>query len=1236
MKQIYSSKLILMLLVQLSFVASNSFGQAANLDQYRNGSASSPNVTGSNWVNGNAGASNSHYVEGMSVPYRCVMTGLPTATPITITFGYDITHSSKDAIDYLTYYRRLSPHTVFGHLAEPIDPTAGTPLFGNPGTTFPIPVPSAINTPVAGQPTTSFNALPAGERVMTIYGGTITAIVYNTEGDLSLSQSETTIDVTFTATGSEAILSWGGHIGSRLDWGFVGGVPRSAGGISGSPYHMRLKDWTLGNLGNEDRSLSASAVIGPPTCAVAISPASQEVCQGDNLTITVNTATGQSPFTYVWIGPNNFYDSLTSVSSTEIVSINNAQFVNQGIYTLVITDANAQSCTANANINVDVMPICSFTQNTSNSCPGSTNTFTCPAVLPTYNWVVQGNGTISGPNDQQTVTVISGGNCSDSYTLYLTLTNGVCTSTCSQLVQNLDNTNPVITCPADVLNLQCGDASDPGHTGSATATDNCTASPGISHSDAAVAGCAHAGIDRTWTATDACGNQASCVQHIRFVDTTPPVITCPADVLNLQCGDASDPGHTGSATATDNCADSPVISHSDAAVSGCAHAGIDRTWTATDACGNQASCVQHIRFVDTTPPVITCPADVLNLQCGASTNPNNTGSATATDNCNGSPVITHSDAAVSGCAHAGIDRTWTATDACGNQASCVQHIRFIDTTPPVITCPANANLQCGQPSDTAHTGSATATDNCSGNPVITHSDAPVTASCTGVAGIDRTWTATDACGNHSSCVQQIRYVDTTPPQISCPADYTMQGDAGSGRPCEDIGGGGAATYVSNIPSRAKSPTPCDFRQPRNQNHPSSPLKWTNGSNNLAQSEYFEGMGIPQRIIFTGVSPVQTGNTHALIFRHEAVKHQSGDRHAFDFLMSWEQAVATAGNIGGNSTNELQDLLAQACYTGISSAAYSACTSYTSTAFANIPDTMGNPPNHHGIANVNSVINCFESIYGDRNIEIDGNAPITSCSLAFSGYSGSATGDNYAWYTLTWTSTSSNIMIKMAGRAAVGFGVCGYGACFGAGQINGAPYHFKLEYLDGKSLGNRDNQSMVNVLDCNLGIPVTFGNPTATDNCTANPAINMITSDSVTYIASNAVQHCRTWSATDACGNSSQCSQCITIECPITSIGSNGNRGLAPQENVEGVTFNAYPNPFKSTVTIEFSSDISTHSLVEVYTMEGSKVATLFNENTEAGVAYKSEFDAKGLADGIYVYRIINGDHIINGKLTLIR
>ncbi len=65
-----------------------------------------------------------------------------------------------------------------------------------------------------------------------------------------------------------AVLSWGGHIGSRQDWGFTNGVPNSAGGISGSPYHMRLISWNLSNLGNQDRSLSAATVIAPGTITI--------------------------------------------------------------------------------------------------------------------------------------------------------------------------------------------------------------------------------------------------------------------------------------------------------------------------------------------------------------------------------------------------------------------------------------------------------------------------------------------------------------------------------------------------------------------------------------------------------------------------------------------------------------------------------------------------------------------------------------------------------------------------------------------------------------------------------------------------------------------------------------------------------------------------------------------------------------------------------------------------------
>ena len=235
---------------------------AANLDQARNGAQSSV-VSPVDMQNGNLGAQQSHYVEGQSVPYRAVLTDLPVGESITLTLGFDIKHSNRHALDYLTHYDRLQPHTYGSHVTkETIDPLIGLVGFPVTFTTFPIPAPTSVNSPVLGQPTASFIALPAAEKLMTLYGGTITAIAYVNQGDLTATQSEARVNVTFTPTNTKAVLAWGGHIGSRAYWGFDGsGTPRSAGGISGSPYHMRLIDWVsvnpppcLSNLGNQDRS----------------------------------------------------------------------------------------------------------------------------------------------------------------------------------------------------------------------------------------------------------------------------------------------------------------------------------------------------------------------------------------------------------------------------------------------------------------------------------------------------------------------------------------------------------------------------------------------------------------------------------------------------------------------------------------------------------------------------------------------------------------------------------------------------------------------------------------------------------------------------------------------------------------------------------------------------------------------------------------------------------------------
>ena len=196
---------------------------------------------------------------------------------------------------------------------------------------------------------------------------------------------------------------------------------------------------------------------------------------------------------------------------------------------------------------------------------------------------------------------------------------------------------------------------------------------------------------------------------------------------------------------------------------------ITRTWTATDACGNSSTCDQIITIDDSTAPVITCPADVT-IECDESSDPSNTGEATATDNCDGDPVISFTDSVTAGscAAGGGITRTWTATDACGNSTSCDQIITIDDSTAPVISCPADETIECDESSDPSNTGEATATDNCDGDPVVTFSDATAAGSCPQESVITRTWTATDACGNSSSCEQIITIDDSTAPVISLP------------------------------------------------------------------------------------------------------------------------------------------------------------------------------------------------------------------------------------------------------------------------------------------------------------------------------------------------------------------------------------------------------------------------------------------------------------------------------------
>ena len=224
---------------------------SVNLDQCRNGGVGSApqDCDADGWDNGNLNPNQAHYSEGQSAPYRLVMEDLPLGETITVVLAYDVMHSGKHAIDFLTHYDRI---------AEDVIPTDGVTGISATVDAYPIPAPSSAGSPVFNQPTDAFNALPAAERVMTLFGGDIDGMAYVSEGDVaSTGNSAAQISVTFVADSATAVLAWGGHIASSEHWG----AGNSAAGVSGSPYHMSVVDWTLGNLGNQDRSMQAGVVL---------------------------------------------------------------------------------------------------------------------------------------------------------------------------------------------------------------------------------------------------------------------------------------------------------------------------------------------------------------------------------------------------------------------------------------------------------------------------------------------------------------------------------------------------------------------------------------------------------------------------------------------------------------------------------------------------------------------------------------------------------------------------------------------------------------------------------------------------------------------------------------------------------------------------------------------------------------------------------------------------------------
>lgn len=363
------------------------------------------------------------------------------------------------------------------------------------------------------------------------------------------------------------------------------------------------------------------------------------------------------------------------------------------------------------------------------------------------------------------------GTCPIYFRLYRTFTaNDGCGNkvTAQQVITVLDDQPPVIANVPANITVECNTPQP----ANPSATDNCDGQVDLTVQDIYLSGggCGEdVVLQRTWTATDDCGNTSSAVQLVTVrIEGDIMFSNVPANTT-ASCSNIPAPP---TVTASDACGLPLPVNLTTSTVDGpCGQSYLlVRTWTATDPCGNSATAQQNVTVIDNTPPVISSMPMDITVTCGNVPDPN---MVTATDNCDPAPTVNYTESIVGQfCDPQVITRTWRAEDDCGNSSIVIQKIYVTDDSPPVVVNPpADLTINCTQmppaiPMLEIH-------DDCgNGNIHVDLQEFETGKLCDDLL-ITRIWTITDACSNKVVLTQEITITDDLPPTITGPDDLTV-------------------------------------------------------------------------------------------------------------------------------------------------------------------------------------------------------------------------------------------------------------------------------------------------------------------------------------------------------------------------------------------------------------------------------------------------------------------------------
>jgi hypothetical protein len=165
-----------------------------------------------------------------------------------------------------------------------------------------------------------------------------------------------------------------------------------------------------------------------------------------------------------------------------------------------------------------------------------------------------------------------------------------------------------------------------------------------------------------------------------------------------------------------------------------------------------------------------------------------------------------------------------------------------------------------------------------------------------------------------------------------------------------------------------------------------------------------------------------------------------------------------------------------------------------------------------------------------------------------------------------------------------------------------------------------------------GVEYTWVTPD--NNFLAGPTAVVTTAGTYTIVVTDDNNGCSSQATTTVIQNTTGCTGSNAVKsATVSKIAALPDALL---DSTTGFTYKAYPNPFRSTVVIEFVSPESAAVSVELYSLSGYKEQVLFIGRVNASQDYKITVGASGLSSGTHLCVISSNGKVYPLKLVLIK